>query len=184
MEFVDGESLSESRLTTRASEVPVVSLLGGLLLACCAVREAVSMIGDGLRCPPRMFSPVVDARVRMGFGLGSSCRSHIPAVECDLVMRSRLLPIIVGVGGMGGTGGIAKAALSEFGVGGVMPETSVEPVLEPEPARFPEEETGRRNPDAREVLRLLTLSHARTSSPAIWRTRTAWSCSESWTMVS
>lgn len=99
-------------------------------------------------------------------------------------MRSRPLPSRVGVGGMGGTGGIAKVDFRLFGVGGVMPDTRVEPVLEPEPARVPELEAGRRKPDARELLRLETESHARTSSPAICRTRTAWSCSERCTMVS
>lgn len=108
----------------------------------------------------------------------------MPAVEWLLVMRSRPLPRSVGVGGMGGTGGIANAAFKLFGVGGVIPDTSVDPVLEPEPARVPALEAGRRNPEARELLRFDTESQARTSSPAICLTRTAWSCSERWTIVS
>lgn len=90
----------------------------------------------------------------------------------------------MGVGGILGRCGMEKAALRLLGVGGVMPDGSVDPVLEPEPARVPEELAGRRKPEARDVLRLERLSQARTSSPAIWRTRTAWSCSERWTMVS
>lgn len=62
-------------------------------------------------------------------------------------MRSRPVPPREGVGGRGG---IAKVAFKLLGVGGVMPETSVDPVLEPEPARVPALEAGRRNPDARE----------------------------------
>jgi hypothetical protein len=86
------------------------------------------------------------------------------------------------------------------GVGGVRPipePTSVDPVLEPEPSRRPAEEAGRRRfmpADARLMLRLpfepllmpdsSTSSHARTSSSAIWRTRTAESCSMSQLMRS
>jgi hypothetical protein len=71
------------------------------------------------------------------------------------------------------------------GVGGVMPLTiTVEPVLEPEPARAPALEAGRRKPDAREALRLPMASQLRTSSSAIWRTRMAGSLLERWWMVS
>ena len=102
--------------------------------------------------------------------LGSSWRSHIPAVDWLRAMRSRPVPTRVGVGG---SGGMAKVPFRLFGVGGVMPDPRVEPVLEPDPARVPALDAGRRKPDARDVLRLATLSQAWTSSPAIWRTRTA-----------
>ena len=85
-------------------------------------------------------------------------------------IRSRPVPTRVGVDG---SGGMANVLLRLFGVGGVMPDARVEPVLEPDPARVPELEAGRRKPEARDVLRLATLSQAWTSSPAIWRTRTA-----------
>lgn len=137
----------------------------------CGVR-ALRVMGDAIAGETTLTA--VEARTRDGsFGEGSSWRSQMPAVEWLRVMRSRPVPRRVGVGGMGGTGGIAKADLRLLGVGGVMPDTRVEPVLEPEPARVPALEAGRRNPEAREVLRLETESQARTSSPAICRTRTA-----------
>ena len=60
----------------------------------------------------------------------------------------------------GGIGGIENVFLRLVGVGGVMPEMIVEPLLDPEPARAPDEEAGRRNPDARDVDRLPTSSQA------------------------
>jgi hypothetical protein len=94
----------------------------------------------------------------------------MPAVDWLRAMRSRPVPTRVGVAG---SGGIANVLLRLFGVGGVMPDTSVDPVLEPDPARVPALDAGRRKPEARDVLRLETFSHAWTSSPAIWRTSTA-----------
>jgi hypothetical protein len=88
----------------------------------------------------------------------------MPAVDWLRAMRSRPGPTRVGVGGRGG---MAKVLLRLLGVGGVMPDTRVEPVLEPDPARVPALDAGRRKPDARDVLRLPTLSQARTSSSAI-----------------
>lgn len=96
--------------------------------------------------------------------LGSSWRSQMPAVDWLRATRSRLLPASVGVGGRGG---IAKAFLRLVGVGGVMPVASVEPLLEPDPARVPALDAGRRKPEARDVLRLPTSSQAQTSSSAI-----------------
>jgi hypothetical protein len=117
---------------------------------------------------------------------GSSARSHI-AVDWLRVMRSRPLPTTVGVPEMDG---MMKELFRLLGVGGVRPSpelTRVELVLDPEPSRRPAEEVGRRRfmptPDARDMLRLpvepvprrltSTSSQARTSSSAIWRTKTA-----------
>jgi hypothetical protein len=129
--------------------------------------------------------------------VGSSARSHI-VVDWLRVMRSLPLPAIVGVPDMIG---MVKDPFKLFGVGGVRPITEltrVEPELEPEPSRRPAEEVGRRRfmpiPEARDKLRLpfepvpmllrSTSSHARTSSSAICRTRTAPSCSMSQLMRS
>jgi hypothetical protein len=128
---------------------------------------------------------------------GSSARSHI-AVDCERAIRSRPLPTRVGAPEMDGR---MKLPFRLLGVGGVrpMPElTKVEPVLDPEPSRLPDEDAGRRRfmptPDARLTLRLplepvprrltSTSSQARTSSSAIWRTRTAPSCCTSHLMRS
>jgi hypothetical protein len=142
----------------------------------------------------------VDERARTG-GLerpeeagaeGSSARSHI-VVDWLRVMRSRPLPAMVGVPDMTG---MVKELLRLLGVGGVRPMTEltrVEPELDPEPSRRPADEVGRLRfipmPEARDKLRLpfepvpmllrSTSSQARTSSSAIWRTRTAPSCSTS-----
>lgn len=136
----------------------------------------------------------VDERARTG-GLarpdeegadGSSARSHM-AVDWLRVMRSRPLPTSVGVPEIDG---MMNELFRLLGVGGVrpMPElTSVEFVLEPEPSRRPADDVGRRKfiptPEARDMLRLplepvprrltSTSSQARTSSSAIWRTKTA-----------
>jgi hypothetical protein len=65
------------------------------------------------------------------------------------------------------------------GVGGVMPDMTVLPLLDPEPARAPALEGGRRaNPEARDTLDLPALSksawsQALTISSAICRTRIA-----------
>lgn len=130
-----------------------------------------------------------------GVEFGSSIRSHIELDDCVRVMRSRPLP---GVEIIGGT---RKLPFRLVGVGGVRPSpalASVEPLLEPEPSRRPDEEAGRRRfiPmfDARLRLRLpldadmppfiSTSSQAWTSSSAICRTRTAGSCSISQVMRS
>lgn len=134
----------------------------------------------------------VEARVR-GAGLGESVfgcgRSQMPAVDWLRVMRSRSLcsrPVEEEEDdGRGDSVGMRKLLFMLVGVGGVMPLTiTVEPVLEPEPARAPALEAGRRKPDAREALRLPMASQLRTSSSAIWRTRMAGSLLERWWMVS
>ena len=83
-----------------------------------------------------------EERADCGLEVGSSMRSHIELDDCVRVMRSpRLLP---GVEIMGGT---RKFPFRLVGVGGVRPSpalASVEPLLEPEPSRRPDEEAGRR----------------------------------------
>lgn len=93
----------------------------------------------------------------VGAADGSSARSHMAAVDCERVMRSRPLLDIVGVLDMGGS---INVFFIDVGVGGVRPRplpTKVEPVLEPDPSRLPEDEAGRRKfmpmPDARDTLR-------------------------------
>jgi hypothetical protein len=121
----------------------------------------------------------VEARVS-GIGLGESVwecgRSQRPAVDWLRVMRSRSLcsrPADED-DGSGDMVGRRKLLFKLLGVGGVMPLTiTVEPLLEPEPARAPALDAGRRKPDAREALRLPTASQLRTNSSAIWRTRIA-----------
>lgn len=130
-----------------------------------------------------------------GVVLGSSTRSHIELDDCVRVMRSRPLPGV----DIGGTRKLLPFKL--VGVGGVSPSpvlASVEPLLEPEPSRRPDEEAGRRRfiPifEARLRLRLPLMpeptplisasSQATTSSSAICRTRTAGSCSISHVMRS
>lgn len=134
----------------------------------------------------------------VGAAAGSSARSHM-AVDWDRVKWFLALPASVGVAERTG---MVKEDFRLFGVGGVRPRaepTSVEAVLEPEPSRrAPAEEAGRRRfmpmAEARERLRLpvggmprvfrSTSSLARTSSSAIWRTRTAPSCCTSQLMRS
>jgi hypothetical protein len=160
----------------------------GVLVDCKAAKDVVlrARMG-GLERPPDE-----------GAAMGSSARSHIAAVDCDRVIRSRPLPTSVGVLDSGGS---IRPFFSDVGVGGVRPmplPTRVLPVLDPEPSRRPEEDTGRRKlrptPEARDTLRLplmpfimpetSTSSQARTSSSAIWRTKTAVSCSMSQLMRS
>lgn len=77
-----------------------------------------------------------------GVVLGSSTRSHIELEDWVRVMwRSRPLPGVA-------IGGMRKLPPFKLvGVGGVRPSpvlASVEPLLEPEPSRRPDEEAGRR----------------------------------------
>ena len=90
-----------------------------------------------------------------GVVLGSSMRSHIELDDCVRVMRSRPL---FGVD-IGGARKLLPFRL--VGVGGVRPSpalANVEPLLDPDPSRRPDEEAGRRRfkPmfDARLRLRL------------------------------
>lgn len=112
-----------------------------------AAKEVVARVrGAGFRPPDEG-----------GAAEGSSARSHMAAVDCDRVIRSRPLLTNVGVFVMGGS---MNVFLRLVGVGGVRPMpllTNVLPELEPEPSRRPAEEAGRRRlmpmPEARDRLR-------------------------------
>lgn len=116
--------------------------------------EELERDGEPVEGTPRL-PIVVEARVSR-FGLvTSSGTSHIPTADWLRVIRSR-----EDSDGVGGIGGIENVFLRLVGVGGVMPEIMEEPLLDPEPARAPDEDAGRRKPAARDVERLPTSSQA------------------------
>ena len=121
-----------------------------------------------------MAAIAVEDRARLGgLLLDSSFKSHIP-VPVDwlrpiLLSLSRSVPAKLGGGGIGG---MLNVLFTLLGVDGVLPDI-VDPLLDPEPARNPALEAGRRKPVARDIDRLPTSSQARTNSSAIWRTSIA-----------
>jgi hypothetical protein len=103
--------------------------------------------------------------------IGSSWRSQIADVPVLWLRAILSLPFFTLVGG-GGIGGMLNMPFTLVGVP-ALPTVPPLPFELPDPALKFDLEAGRRNPVAREELCVAIVSHARTSSSAICRTRIA-----------